>query len=221
MSTPVEIDEQYDDTQLLKRENYPRDVALGVALIGGRAGLAAARVMLLPARLALRAPVVGPTLQRRANDLAHEGYLARERAIAQGEELAAEVVASPDVERVAARVLATMDITRIAGAILEDERTEQLIDGVLASPGLERIVVRALESQLVDELTERVLVSPELERVVEFVATSPLVLDAVGRQSRTLAEEMAANVRKRAESVDNGAERHVRSWLHRPRPQPT
>ena len=114
-----------------------------------------------------------------------------------------------------------MDLTRIAGAILEHERTELLIDGVLASPGLERIVMRALESTLVDELTERVLASPELERVVEFVATSPLVLDAVGRQSRTLAEELAANVRRRAESVDDGAERTVRGWLRRPRPQPT
>ena len=92
---------------------------------------------------------------------------------------------------------------------------------MLASPGLERIVIRTLESRLVDDLTEQVLASPELERVVEYVATSPLVLDAVGRQSRSLAEEMAANVRRRAESVDNGAERTVRSWLHRPRPQPT
>ena len=131
------------------------------------------------------------------------------------------VLSSPDVERVAARVLATMDLNRIAGAILDHERTEQLIDGVLASPGLERIVVRALESRLVDDLTERVLASPELARVVEYVASSPAVLDAVGRQSRTLAEEMAANVRRRAESVDDGAERTVRGWLRRPRPQPT
>ena len=92
---------------------------------------------------------------------------------------------------------------------------------MLANPALERMVIRALESRLVDDLTEQVLASPELERVVEYVATSPLVLDAVGRQSRTLAEEMAANVRRRAERVDNGAERTVRSWLHRPRPQPT
>ena len=198
-----------------------RDLALGIALVGARTGLAAGRVALLPARLALRAPLVGPPLRRRASDLAHEGDLARERALARVEELAVVVLASPEVERFAAHALATMDLTRIAAAILDDERTEQLIDAVLASPGLERIVVRALESTLVDELTERVLASPELERVVEFVATSPLVLDAVGRQSRTLAEELAANVRRRAESVDDGAERTVRGWLRRPRPQPT
>jgi hypothetical protein len=208
-------------SRLMAGQADSRDLALGAALVGARSGIAIGRVALLPARVALRAPVVGPPLRRRADDLAHEGRLARARALARGEEIAAGVLASPDVERVAARVLATMDLTRIIGAILEHERTEQLIDGVLASPGLERIVVRALESTLVDELTERVLASPELERVVEFVATSPLVLDAVGRQSRTLAEEMAANVRRRAESVDDGAERTVRGWLRRPRPQPT
>lgn len=206
---------------MIARPADPADLVVGVALVGVRSGVAAGRVALLPARLALRAPLVGPPLRRRADELAHEGRLARGRALARAGEIATGVLSSPDVERVAARVLATMDLTRIAGAILEHERTELLIDGVLASPGLERIVVRALESTLVDELTERVLASPELERVVEFVATSPLVLDAVGRQSRTLAEEMAANVRRRAESVDDGVERTVRGWLRRPRPQPT
>jgi hypothetical protein len=197
------------------------DIVLGLAVAGARSGIAAAQIVLLPARVALRAPLVGPVLRRRADDLAHEGRRARERALARGEELATSVLTSADVERLAARVLATMDLTRIAGAILDDSRTEQLIAGVLASPGLERIVVQALESRLVDDLTERVLASPELERVVEYVATSPQVLNAVGRQSRTLAEEMAENVRRRAGSADEGAERTVRGWLRRPRPLAT
>ena len=36
-----------------------------------------------------------------------------------------------------------------------------------------------------------------------------------------MADEMAANVRRRAESVDDVAERTVRGWLRRPRPQAT
>jgi hypothetical protein len=198
----------------------PRDLALGAALAGARTGVAAARLVLSPARLALRAPVVGPTLRRRADMLAHEGDLARTHAMARAETLTSEALASPEVERVAARALATMDLNRIAAAVLDHERTEQLIDGVLASPGLERLVVRTLESRLVDQLTERVLAGPELERVVEYVASSPQVLDAVGRQSRTLAQEMATNLRRRAESADDGAERTVRGWLHRPHPRP-
>jgi hypothetical protein len=57
--------------------------------------------------------------------------------------------------------------------------------------------------------------------VVEYVATSPQVLDAVSRQTRTLADEVASNVRRRAESADELAERTVRGWLRRPRPQAT
>jgi chromatin segregation and condensation protein Rec8/ScpA/Scc1 (kleisin family) len=81
--------------------------------------------------------------------------------------------------------------------------------------------VRVLESRLVDDLTERVLRSPEMERVVEHIATSPQVLDAVSQQTQTLAEEMVSNVRRRTHTVDDVAERTVRGWLRRPRPEPS
>jgi ABC-type transport system involved in cytochrome bd biosynthesis fused ATPase/permease subunit len=92
------------------------------------------------------------------------------------------------VERVAAEVLAATDLDAVVEAMLEHERTQQAVERALASPGLGRLLVQVLESRLVDDLTERVLASPELERVVEFVATSPQVLDAVTRQTQSLAE---------------------------------
>ena len=198
-----------------------RDLAFGVALAGVRTSVAVGRVALTPVRVVSRAPVVGPVLRRRADDLAHEGRLARTRALVRVEDVVAAVAASPEVERVAARALAGMDLDRVIVAILDHEKTEQVIERALASAGLERLVVRGRESRLVDELTEQVLRSPELERVVEYVATSPQVLDAVSRQTRTLADEMATNVRRRAESADDVVERTVRGWLRRPRPQAT
>jgi len=197
------------------------DLAVGAAVAGVRTSLAVGRVALAPVRVASRAPLVGPVLRRRAGDLAYDGRLARARALARVEDLAAAAAASPEVERVAARVLASADLDRVVVALLDHERTEQLIERALASAGLERLVIRVLESRLVDELTEQVLRSPELERVVEYVATSPQILDAVSRQTRTLADEMATNVRRRAESADELAERTVRGWLRRPRPQAT
>jgi len=179
----------------------PRDVAIGAAAIGVRAGVRAGRVALVPLGLALRAPVAGTILRRRADELAATGAGAR--------------------ARVRDAVLESEELDRLIVAVLEHERTDQLVARVLESPGLERLIVRVLESRLVDELTERVLRSPELERVVEYVATSPQVLDAVSHQTRSLADEMAVNVRRRAESVDDAAERTVRGWLRRPRPQPT
>jgi hypothetical protein len=196
----------------------PRDFAIGAVLAGTRGCLAAGRVAVLPVRVTLRLPVVGPPMRRRTDQLALEGQGARLRAREELESVAAAVLTSKEVERVAARVLERADLDRVISAVLDHERTQQLIASVLSSPGLERLIVQVLESRLVDDLTERVLHSPEMERVVEYVATSPQVLDAVTRQTRSLADDMAANVRRRAESADDVAERTVRSWLRRPRP---
>jgi hypothetical protein len=179
----------------------PRDVVLGAAVLGVRTGVRVGRVALLPAGLALRLPVAGPALRRQAAGLAIAGESARTRA--------------------RDAVLESEELDRLICAVIEHERTEQLVVRVLESPGLERLIVRVLESQLIDDLTERVLHSPELERVVEYVATSPQVLDAVSHQTRSMADEMAATVRRRAEHADDIAERTVRGWLRRPKPQPT
>jgi hypothetical protein len=191
--------------------------------------------------------LLGAPLRRLARDLAHEGALARERALVKLEDGADELLAAPEVERavdrllagtltdavarslaahrvverVAMQMLATADVDRVIGAVLDHEMTERALDRALASPGLERLVIRVLESRLIDGLTEQVLRSPEMERVVEHIATSPQVVEAVTHHTQTLAEEMVADVRRRTHSVDDIAERTVRSWLRRPRPSPS
>lgn len=200
-----------------------RDVALGLAVTSAEIGMTAGRAVLASARLAARVPLVGAVPRRVAADLAHQGRLARARLDVETDTLTvavAHVLAERHVvERVAAEVLATVDLDAVVTNVLEHERTQQALERVLLSPGLERMLVQVLESRLVDELTERVLASPELDRVVEFVATSPQVLDAVARQTQSLAGEMASGVRARAQTVDDVAERTVRGWLRRPRPQ--
>jgi hypothetical protein len=224
-----------------------RDVALGLAAGSARTGLAAGRVALLPARVAMRAPLLGTPLRRVARDLAHDGALVRARARVKVELAAGELLAAPEleravdrllggtltdavarslaahrvVERVAAQILATADLDRVIGAVLDHELTERAVDRALASPGLERLVIRVLESRLVDELTEQVLRSPEMERVVEHIATSPQVVAAVTQHTQTLAEEVVDDVRRRTQTVDDIAERTVRGWLRRPRPSPS
>jgi hypothetical protein len=59
------------------------DVALGLAVGGARAGIAVGRLAAFPLRVASRAPVVGGPLRRVGSDLAHQGELARARALAQ------------------------------------------------------------------------------------------------------------------------------------------
>jgi hypothetical protein len=189
-----------------------RDVALGLAAGGLRAGLAAGRVALLPARVAMRAPLLGAPLQRAARDLAHEGSLVRARGRVRLELAAGELLASPELERA---------VDRAIGAVLEHELTQRAVDRALASPGLERLVTSVLESRLVDELTEKVLRSPEMERVVEHIAGSPQVVAAVTQHTQTLAEEVVDDVRRRTQTVDDVAERTIRGWLRRPRPSPS
>jgi hypothetical protein len=202
-----------------------RDVALGLAVVGAEVGMAAGRAVLSPMRLAARTPGVAGLARRMADDLAHQGALARARLDVESDALTdavARLLAQRRVvERVAAEVLAVVDVDAVVTAVLEHERTQQALERALLSPGLERMIVQVLESRLIDDLTERVLASDELERVVEYVATSPQVLDAVTRQTQSLAGEMADGVRDRAQSVDEFAERTVRGWLRRPRPQPS
>ena len=57
----------------------PRDVALGLAVVGAEVGMAAGRAVLAPMRLVARAPLVGGAAHRVAEDLAHQGALARAR----------------------------------------------------------------------------------------------------------------------------------------------
>ena len=87
-----------------QQEPDTRDVALGLAVSGTRVGLAAGRVALLPARMVVRAPLLGAPLRRAARDLAHEGSLARERARIKLEDAAGEVLAAPEVEKILARL---------------------------------------------------------------------------------------------------------------------
>jgi hypothetical protein len=222
----------------------PTEVAIGLALAGAHAGAAVARFLLLPVRLAARAPVAGHMIHRAAADLAADGRRAETWARAQLEQLAEEILATPEVERaldrvlagpltdavarslaehrvaerVAVQVLAAADLDRLIEAVLEHELTERALDRALASPGLERLLVQVLESRLVDGLTARVIESPEMDRVVAHVASSPELLDAITHQTQSLAEEMVADVRRRSQTVDDVAERTVRGWLRRPRP---
>jgi hypothetical protein len=230
-----------------ERSEDGRDVVLGVALAAINAGAAAGRAALLPGRMALRAPVLGHFLRRAGDDLAADGRRAQVWARARLEEASGALLAAPEVERaldrvlagrltdavarslaehrvvdrVAAQIVAAQDVDRVVAALLDDERTERALERALESPGLERLLVRVLDSRLVDGLTERVLHSPEMDRVVEYIATSPQVLDAVTRQTQTLADEMVADVRSRSQAVDDIAERTVRGWLRRPRPSPS
>ncbi len=228
----------------MDRATNGRNVVMGLVVTTGRVGAKGRRLVLFPARVVARSSLARP-LRSRADDLAEIGRSAEVNARRRLETVAAEVLAAPEteqvvegvlagplpeavaraliehqvVERVAAEVLARADLERAVASALETERTERLVAQVLASPALERLLVEALESQLTLDLADRMVRSPAFDRVLAHVSSSPELRAALVGQSTSLAEEMAAGLRRRVLRLDDAAERGPRRWFREP-PRP-
>jgi hypothetical protein len=189
-----------------------RDVALGLAVVGVRGAVVGVRLLTMPARIAGRALLPDRTTRR----LANEGRASRLRVRAQLTTTGGELLAAPEVdalgralaehhviERVARPVLAAPDVEVALASMLEEERTR-------------RIVEQTLDSHLAAQVTDHLLKSPEVERAVEQIASSAAVRAALANQTTSLAGELAAGVRRRAQRLDDSAERTARRWLRRP-----
>lgn len=215
------------------RSPHARDVALGLVVIAGRAGAAAGRVALLPARVIVRAPGLGSAVSRANDRLAEEGSEAvaeRRRGL---EAAVGDLLASEETERTLDRAMAGPLPDAAARALAEHRVVERIVGEVVSSPQFEEAVATALEhevarrladrviaSGLSAEVTDRVLESDELQRVVEHVASSPEVRVALARQTTSLADELVGGLRRRSAVVDDDAQRRVRKRLGRTAPEP-
>jgi uncharacterized RDD family membrane protein YckC len=96
---------------------------------------------------------------------------------------------------------------------------EEATGAALKAPELERMLDIAFEGPLPDAVARRVvdlvLEGPELERVVEHVAASPVVRNAVARQTTSFADEVAEHIRVRCVEGDDLVEQKVRSLFRR------
>jgi hypothetical protein len=198
-----------------------RDVALGLAVGGARAGIAAGRLALLPLHAAGHAPGVGAPLRRIRGDLAHRGGLARARARAELEGVIADVLTAPELERALDRLLAGTLTDALGRSIAEHRVIERVAAQIVATADLDRAIAAVLEHEITERAVDRILESREMDRIVGHIATSPEVLAAVSTQTQSLAQEMVVSVRERSQTVDDVAERTVRGWLRRPRGEPS
>lgn len=189
-----------------------RDVTLGLAVVGVRAAASAGRLLLLPARIAIRMP---PT-RRAAQRLELEGRSARLRARFRAEAIAGDVLAAPEVDALGRSLAEHRVIERVAGPVVDGADMEAALAAALDDARTERLFEQALESRLTARVTDHVLASPELERVVEQVASSGAVRAAVAQQTTSFAGEIAEGLRKRAVRADDAAERRARRLLGRP-----
>jgi uncharacterized RDD family membrane protein YckC len=215
-----------------------REVVAGLSATALRAGLVAGRVVLVPARAVGRASVRFGVSRTRAEQLAAAGREATVESRRLVDDIAAEVLAAPEMGRVAdlalagplpeavAESLVTRDVVRrVVAALLaqpglaqgiEDAldaaATHRLVEEVLGSPAFERLLRDTLESALTADLTDRILQSPEFERSLERVLSSPAVRAALAKQSRGLLDELGDNAAASLARADDAVERR----LHRP-----
>jgi len=175
----------------------------GVAVRLGRAGAATSRLALRPARAAARS---GRSVVTGEAERAIDGVMAGPLP----EAVARSLIEHRVVERVAAEVVASGELETAVLSALEHEQTERLVLGLLQSPALERIVADAMASRLTVELTERMLRSPEFGRALKHVLASPEVRGALTQQTTSLGGEAAAAIRRGARRRDDSAESRVR-----------
>jgi uncharacterized RDD family membrane protein YckC len=230
---------------VVDRETNGRNVVMGLLVTSGRIGATTGRLVLSPARVVARSPFARP-FRGRAESLAETGRSAEVDARRRLETVAGGVLATPEaeqvidgvfagalpeavarsliehrvVERVVAEALERAELERETVSARETERTEQLVVQALASPALDKLLADALESRLTLDLTDKMVNSPAFRRALQTILSSPELRAALTGQSRSLAEEAAAGVRRRTVRLDDGAERGPRRWFGRsPRPQ--
>jgi uncharacterized RDD family membrane protein YckC len=233
------------DDQFGSRTHGSRNVFMGLVVTSGRIGATTGRLVLLPARVLARSPLVGP-LRGRTERLAETGRNAEVDARRRLESAAEGVLSAPEaehvvdgvlagalpeavarsliehrvVERLVAEVLTSVELDREMVSAREAERTERLVSQALANPALERVVAEALESRLTLELTDQVVRSPAFKRVLTEVLGSPELRAALKGQSMSLAGEVVTGLSQRLRRLDDVIERGPRRWFHRaPRPQ--
>ena len=194
-----------------------RDVALGLAVVGARGAVVGARLLTLPARIATRALLT----DRSARRLESEGRASRLRVRAQLTTTGGELLAAPEVDALGRALAEHRVIERVARPVLAGPDVEVALTSMLEEERTRRIVEQALDSHLVAQVTDHLLQSPEVERAVEQIASSAAVRAALANQTTSLAGELTEGVRRRAERLDDAAERTARRWLRRPqRSQP-
>jgi uncharacterized RDD family membrane protein YckC len=228
------------DDQFGSRTHGSRNVFMGLVVTTGRISAKTGRLVLLPARVLARSPLVEP-LRGRTERLAETGRNAEVDARRRLESAAEGVLSAPEaehvvdgvlagalpeavarslidhrvVERLVAEVLTTVELDREVVSAREAERTERLVSQALANPALERVLAEALESRLTLDLTDQVVRSPAFKRALTEVLGSPELRAALKGQSMSFAGELVTGLGQRLRKLDDAIERGPRRWFHR------
>ncbi|HKP89238.1 MAG TPA: hypothetical protein VJT75_04625 [Thermoleophilaceae bacterium] len=125
-------------------------------------------------------------------------------------------VAGSQLAREAAdRVLRSGVADEVVARLLDGPELERFVDRALESPAVERLVAHTIDSRLMDQAVAHLLDSDDLWRLVDEIARSPSVTEAIGRQSISFADQIAAAVRQRSRRADARIEHTARRLVGR------
>jgi uncharacterized RDD family membrane protein YckC len=128
----------------------------------------------------------------------------------QLEAAADEVLSAPELARVIDRALAGSLPEDIARSIARHKVLERVVAELAARGELERLLTAALASPRTLELTDRMLASEETQHALRQIASSPVIAEAIERQTAGLADEVIDRTRAAAVRLDDRAEQVVR-----------
>jgi uncharacterized RDD family membrane protein YckC len=215
----------------------------GLTIAIRQAGASATRAtLLLPLRVARRAPGVGWVVSRGSAQVADGARATRAYGESRLEDAAGEVLGSRGVERAVERAFAGPLPEHVANAVVDQRVVQRMVAEVLANVDMEAAIAAALEreraegrleqivgeaarSQAAEEITQRVVSSPELQRLIEEVIASDAVRTALARQTASFGSEVAGEVRRRSQRIDDritvtGAERSQQDGTTSTAPSP-
>jgi uncharacterized RDD family membrane protein YckC len=193
----------------------------GLTIAIRQAGASATRVtLLLPVRVARRAPGMGWVVSKGRAQVADGARATRAYGESRLEDAAGEVLGSRGVERAVERAFAGPLPEHVANAAVEQRVVQRMVAEVLASVDmqaaitaalereraegrLEQIVGEAARSEAAEEIAQRVVSSPELQRLIEEVIASDAVRTALARQSASFGSEVAGALRQRTQRFDD------------------
>jgi len=136
-----------------------------------------------------------------------------------GRVAAAVPVAGRPVRAAADRMAADGRRARHEGRRALDLAIDRAVKEILEHPRTLLLAEQVVDSRLAVDLTDHVLRGVAVQHVIEHLAGSPELRRVISEQSAGMAEQTLEGVRERSIRLDDAAERAVRGWLRRPRPQ--
>jgi uncharacterized RDD family membrane protein YckC len=125
----------------------------------------------------------------------------------QLEDVADDVLSSPEIASVIDRALAGPLPEELARSLVRNRVLERLFEELAASGELERLVTSTLQSPRTQEVGQTAIRSEAAQQAIRELMASEAVREALTRQTRGFADELVSSIRSATARLDRRVER--------------